>query len=140
MISTLAAATDDGIQWTVGMQHTALFLGIIVSLFAILAGVRAWKKDRAETIKSREEAIIARSKQEDLLKDIANEFKPNHGSSLVDRITVIGKSVEDHHVKADKWFSENNAAHEKIHRRIDQVVLSLTQNEKNAVERDAHER
>jgi hypothetical protein len=125
----VAEVADDPSKWTVGMQHTALFLGIIVSFFAIMAGVRAWKKDRAETIKSREEAIVARSKQEELLKEIAKEFKPNHGSSLVDRIKAIGDSLDSHTVKADKWFADNNTAHEKINNRIDDVVIVLAKRE-----------
>jgi hypothetical protein len=110
----LLEATQETSRWTTGEQHTAALLGIILTVLGILVAYFKLKNQHKETILSREKSVIASNDQKELLEEIAKEFKPNHGSSLVDRVNSIGTSVDSHISAAEVWFAENDKAHEEI--------------------------
>lgn len=110
----LLEATEDPSTWENGVNHTSIFLGLILTSLGIIIAYYKLRAQHKATLASREKAVIERSEQKNLLEEIAKEFKPNHGSSLVDRVTGIGDSLTTHCEKADIWFADNNKAHEEI--------------------------
>ena len=99
-----------------GVNHTTIFLGLILTTLGIIIAYFKLKAQHKATLASREQAVIERNDQRLLLEEIAKEFRPNHGSSLVDRVTDIGSSLATHCEKADIWFADNDKAHEEIKR------------------------
>ena len=100
------------------VEHLGIVIALLAAAWGLFRGVRAFRDERAA-------ALRARIVQEQLLAQVLEQFKPNHGSSLIDRVEAIGESMRDHHAKADIWFAENATAHVEIHRRIDGVLVIL---------------
>jgi hypothetical protein len=99
-----------------GVNHTTIFLGLVLTTLGIFVAYFKLRAQHTATLASREQAVIERNEQKELLQEIAKEFRPNHGSSLVDRVTDIGSSVSEHTEAAKKWFDDNDKAHEEIKR------------------------
>jgi hypothetical protein len=113
----LEATTPENTHWWEdGINHTTIFLGLILTIFGILVAYFKLRTQHNATLASREQAVIERNDQKELLEEIAKEFRPNHGSSLVDRVNHIGTSVDSHISAAEVWFAENDKAHEEIMR------------------------
>jgi hypothetical protein len=109
-------ATQQTSKWEIGLNHATILLGLILTILGILVAYFKLRAQHKATLASRENAIVERAAQKNLLEEIAKEFKPNHGSSLVDRVNDIGVSVSNHHKVADQYFIDNAKAHEEIKR------------------------
>jgi ABC-type nickel/cobalt efflux system permease component RcnA len=94
------------------VEHFFILISGLATAFGLFLAVRGWRR-------ARDEAIAARVRQEDAIKEIAAEFKPRNGRTLAQTVVDTERSVNEHHRKADKWFEDNNTAHADIHRRID---------------------
>jgi hypothetical protein len=94
------------------VEHIAILLGVMATVLGLVKGLTGWRR-------ARDEAIVARAKQQEKLDTIAAEFTPRNGRTLATVVADTEKSVHAHHEKADKWFTDNDEAHKDIHRRID---------------------
>lgn len=104
--------------WQTGMEHTAWLIGVVTFVVASVKGIRGWRK-------ARDEAIAARTRQEDALAKVLAQFENNGGSSLLDKVEEGNRVLTSHVEFADGWFKANDEAHAVIHRRIDGVFELL---------------
>jgi hypothetical protein len=94
------------------IEHFAILLGIIATLFGLFKGLNGWRR-------ARDEAIVARVRQQDSIDAIAAEFKPRNGQTMAQVVAETNKDLKEHCTAAEVWFSNNDDAHRDIHRRID---------------------
>ena len=101
-------------KWEIGLNHATIILGIILTILGILVAYFKLRAQHKETLASREVAAVERAEQKELLEMIAKEFKPNHGSSLVDRVAHIGESLSNHCSDAQSSFAANAKTLEEL--------------------------
>lgn len=115
MHSILLEATIPEHWWEDGVNHTTIFLGLILTTLGIIIAYYKLRAQHKATVKAREEAVVARAKQQELLEIISTTVLTNNGGgTLLDKIEE-GNRVLDEHVKdAAVYFKANDHAHEEL--------------------------
>lgn len=97
-----------------GVLFTIAVVGFITGIYK---GRKAWQK-------ARDEAIAARTRQEDGIARVLKHMD-NGGSMLVEKVDKGNAMITQHIADADGWFKSNDEAHKEIHRRIDGLVEAI---------------
>lgn len=122
------------------VEHTAVVLGIILTLLGIAKAVKAWREQR-------DEAIAARALQQAALAKVLLQFQNNGGSSLLDKVedgnratAEVGRLLTEHVVTAEDYWQNNNRALEAINRRVDGMFEQLIARSNASAPRRSSER
>ena len=98
------------------------FIEVVLFLIAVTGFITGIYKGRKAWRKARDEAIAARTRQEDSIGRVLKHLD-NGGSMLVTKVDMGNELLLNHIHSADTWFKSNDEAHKEIHRRIDGLFL-----------------
>lgn len=108
-------------NWFESVEHTFLFIGGLATAFGLFRGVKAWRKEQADQLKT---SIIADSKLDELL----GQFNEDSSSSFVNKFRSLESVVMEHIHLSEAWMRDNAAAHRDLHRRIDRLYADKRAN------------
>jgi hypothetical protein len=100
------------------VEHFAILLGVVATIFGLLKGLQGWRG-------ARDEAIAARTRQEDMIAGVAEQLKPRNGRTLATTVETMDDALKAHCAAAATSFADNAKDHEALNAKVDAQALRV---------------